>query len=47
VFANDRDYGALRIDLQPGRARLRFITAGGRVLDDSAVSCRQAPVATR
>jgi hypothetical protein len=47
VFGNDHDYGALRIDLRPGRARLRFIAADGRVLDDSAVSCRQSPVATR
>jgi hypothetical protein len=42
VFGNDSDYGALRIDLRPGRARLRFVAADGRVLDDSALRCRQA-----
>jgi hypothetical protein len=41
VFGNDRDYGALRIDLRPGRARLRFVSARGAVLDDSVVRCRQ------
>ncbi len=40
-FGDDADYGALRIDLRPGRARLRFIAADGRVLDDSTVRCRQ------
>jgi hypothetical protein len=41
VFGDDRDYGALRIDLRPGRARLRFVTSAGRLLDDSTVRCRQ------
>ncbi|MEA2129517.1 MAG: hypothetical protein QOJ85_2408, partial [Solirubrobacteraceae bacterium] len=41
VFGDDADYGALRIDLRPGRARLRFVTSTGKVLDDSAVRCRQ------
>lgn len=41
VFGDDADYGALRIDLRPGRARLRFVAADGRVLDDSALRCRQ------
>lgn len=45
AFGDDREYGALRIDLRPGRARLRFVAAGGRVLDSSAVRCRQAPTA--
>jgi hypothetical protein len=44
VFGDDRTYGALRIDLRPGRARLRFVATGGRVLDSSAVRCRQASV---
>lgn len=43
VFGDDADYGALRIDLRPGRARLRFVSADGGVLDTSAVRCRQAP----
>jgi hypothetical protein len=42
AFGEDRAYGALRIDLRPGRARLRFVATGGRVLDSSAVRCRQA-----
>jgi hypothetical protein len=41
AFADDRDDGALRIDLRPGRARLRFVSADGEVLDDSVVRCRQ------
>jgi hypothetical protein len=45
VFGDDRTYGALRIDLRPGHARLRFVAADGRVLDSSAVRCRQAPSA--
>ena len=42
AFGQDREYGALRIDLRPGRARLRFVAAGGRVLDDSTVRCDQS-----
>ncbi|MEA2156046.1 MAG: hypothetical protein QOE11_2186 [Solirubrobacteraceae bacterium] len=41
AFGDDGDYGALRIDLRPGRARLRFVSSAGRVLDDSRVRCRQ------
>jgi hypothetical protein len=41
AFGDDADYGALRIDLRPGRARLRFVATDGRVLDDSTVRCRQ------
>ena len=41
AFGNDTAYGALRIDLRPGRARLRFVAAGGRVLDDSTLRCPQ------
>jgi len=44
AFSDDRTYGALRIDLRPGRARLRFVAADGRVLDDSVVRCRQPRV---
>ena len=42
AFGDDRTYGALRIDLRPGRARLRFVASDGRVLDSSVVRCRQA-----
>jgi hypothetical protein len=41
AFGNDTIYGALRIDLRPGRARLRFVAADGRVLDDSTLRCRR------
>jgi hypothetical protein len=41
AFGDDRTYGALRIDLRPGHARLRFVASDGRVLDSSAVRCRQ------
>jgi Calcineurin-like phosphoesterase len=40
AFGNDRDYGALRIVLRPGRAKLGFVTADGRVLDRHTVECR-------
>ena len=39
-FANDRDYGALRLELRPGRARYAFVTATGKMLDSGAVRCR-------
>jgi Calcineurin-like phosphoesterase len=40
AFANDRDFGALRVRLRPGSARLAFIATDGRVLDRSLVRCR-------
>ncbi|MDQ3724182.1 MAG: hypothetical protein M3376_14220 [Actinomycetota bacterium] len=39
VFGNDRDFGALRIELSPGSARLAFVSADGRILDVSTVRC--------
>ena len=39
AFGNDRDFGALRIELSPGRARMAFVSAGGRILDVSTVRC--------
>ncbi len=42
AWGNDRSPGALRLDLRPGRARLRFVAATGRVLDDSTVRCRRS-----
>ena len=41
AFATDRDYGAVRLDLEPGRATLRFVSAKGRVLDSSSVGCER------
>lgn len=40
AFADDRHFGALRVRLRPGSARLAFVTAAGRVLDRSSVRCR-------
>ena len=42
AWGQDREYGALRIDLRPGRARLRFVAVDGEVLDSSVVRCRQS-----
>ena len=41
AFGDDRRFGALRIDLRPGRALLRFVAFDGRVLDRSSLRCRQ------
>jgi hypothetical protein len=41
AFSNDRDFGALRMELEPGRAELAFIAADGAVLDRSSVRCRR------
>jgi hypothetical protein len=40
-FANDTQHGALRLVLEPGRARFAFVNAGGRTLDSGAVRCRR------
>ena len=40
AFGDDRQYGALRLELSPGRARYAFITASGATLDSGSVSCR-------
>jgi len=39
AFGASRAYGALRIELRPGSARLAFVSAGGRILDLSDVPC--------
>ncbi len=39
AYGNHETFGALRIDLRPGRAVLRFVAQDGRVLDRHAVSC--------
>jgi calcineurin-like phosphoesterase family protein len=40
AFANDSDYGALRLELRQRSASFEFIAADGRVLDSGRVSCR-------
>ncbi len=39
AFANDTDYGALRLELRPGSASFEFISGDGRALDSGRVSC--------
>ncbi len=39
AFGNDRDFGALRVELAPGRARMAFVSAAGRILDISTARC--------
>ena len=41
AFSNDSRYGALRLDLEPGRAAWRFVDARGRVLDRGTVRCSE------
>jgi hypothetical protein len=40
AFGDDRSYGALRMELSPGRAEHAFIAADGRTLDSGTVRCR-------
>lgn len=40
AFSDDRRYGALRIELTPGRARLAFVDTAGHTLDAANVPCR-------
>jgi hypothetical protein len=39
AFSSGR-YGALRLDLSPGRAHWRFVAVGGDVLDEGSLRCR-------
>ena len=39
AFGTADAYGALRIELRPGRARLAFVSVGGKILDVSVVRC--------
>ncbi len=41
AFSEDGRFGALRMELQPGRAHLAFVGTDGAVLDRSSVSCRR------
>jgi hypothetical protein len=40
-FADDAHFGALRLELRPGRATLTFVAEDGTRLDRSSVACRQ------
>ncbi|MFL5895991.1 MAG: metallophosphoesterase family protein [Thermoleophilaceae bacterium] len=39
AFTDDRHWGALRIDLQRGRARMAFVATSGHVLDTHTAAC--------
>jgi Calcineurin-like phosphoesterase len=41
AFANDTDFGALRLKLRPGRADYRFVAVDGRTLDSGRVRCKR------
>jgi 3',5'-cyclic AMP phosphodiesterase CpdA len=40
AYANRDTFGALRLELSPGRARYRFVSAAGGTLDSGSVRCR-------
>ena len=40
AFGDDDHFGALRLRLSEGRAKWRFVSAGGRILDAGSLSCR-------
>ena len=40
AFGNDRDYGALRLELRPGNAGYAFFSSSGKRLDAGAIGCR-------
>lgn len=42
VFGDDRHYGALRLQLSPGKADYEFVSANGRVLDHGDLTCSTA-----
>ncbi len=39
AFGNDTDYGALRLDLEPGVATFAFVSQDGRTLDSGVIPC--------
>ena len=41
AFANDSDWGALRLELRRGTARTAFVTRDGEVLDRTTITCRR------
>ena len=41
AFGDDDHYGALRLDLRPGSARLSFVATSGRTLDTTRVGCHR------
>ena len=43
---NDTDFGALKMELEPGRADYEMVKLGGGVLDSGSVACEAKPGAT-
>ena len=41
AFSNDTEWGALRLELRPGRASWAFVTTEGRTLDRGSLACRR------
>ena len=41
AFSNDEDFGALRLELTPGRAKFAFVDEDGRKLDSGNLRCRR------
>lgn len=41
AFADNTHYGALRMTLRPGSARLAFVSATGKTLDSSRLACHR------
>lgn len=41
AFANDTDYAALRLELEPELARYRFVAVDGTLLDEGAMPCER------
>jgi acid phosphatase type 7 len=41
AFGDDAHYGALRLQLMPGKARFAFVSAAGRTLHSGNVTCRR------
>jgi hypothetical protein len=41
AFGDDSHFGALRLELEPGLARIAFVSAAGRTLDTATARCRR------
>lgn len=41
AFGNARTFGALRLQLSPGRARWAFVSTRGKTLDSGTIKCRR------
>lgn len=39
AFSEDSEYGALRLELEPGSAAFAYVTAAGHTIDRGSVDC--------